>query len=63
MQNKLTSFIEKCQNVKPLEIRNQKFFNELIFDYTLSAAIFDEVTMSNFKFEETDFLTSALFCS
>jgi uncharacterized protein YjbI with pentapeptide repeats len=58
MQNRLTNFIEKCQNVKPLEIRNQEFFNELIFDYRLSAAIFDEVTMSNFKFEETDFLSS-----
>ena len=58
MQNKLTSFIEKCQNVKPLEIKNQKFFDELIFEHTLSAAIFDEVTISNFKFKETEFLSS-----
>ena len=56
MQNKLTSFIEKCQNLKPLEIKTQKFFNEMIFDNTFSAAIFDEVAIYNFKFEETDFL-------
>lgn len=58
MQNKLISFIEECQYVKPLEIKNQKFFDELIFDHTLSAAIFDEVTISNFKFKEIDFFGS-----
>jgi hypothetical protein len=29
MQNTLKNLIETCQTVKPLEIRNQKFFNEI----------------------------------
>ena len=58
MQNKLTNFIEKYQNVKPLEIKNQKFFDEMIFDTTRSATIFDEVIISDFKFKGTDFLSS-----
>jgi uncharacterized protein YjbI with pentapeptide repeats len=58
MQNTLKNLIETCQNVKPLEIRNQKFFNEIIFENILSAAIFDQVSISNFEFEEleTEFL-------
>ena len=58
MQNKLTSFIEKYYNVKPLEIKNQRFFDELILEHTFSAAIFEQVTISNFKFKEIDFLSS-----
>jgi uncharacterized protein YjbI with pentapeptide repeats len=57
MQNTLKNLIETCQNVKPLEIRNQKFFNEIIFENVLSAAIFDQVSISNFEFEETEFLS------
>ena len=32
MQNTLKNLIETCQNVKPLEIKNQKFLNEIIFE-------------------------------
>lgn len=32
MQNTLKNLIETCQTVKPLEIRSQKFLNEIIFE-------------------------------
>jgi hypothetical protein len=57
MQNILKNVIENCQTVKPLEIRNQKFLNEIIFENVLSAAIFDQVSIFHFEFEETEFLS------
>ena len=56
MQIKLMNLIEKYQNVKALEIKNQQFLNENIFGCIVSVGILDQVTISNFRFEETEFL-------
>ena len=56
MQIKLMNLIKKYQNVKALEIKNQQFLNENIFGCIVSVGILDQVTISNFRFEETEFL-------
>ena len=58
MQNTLKNLIETFQNDSTLEIRNQKFFNEIIFENIFSAAIFDQVSISNCEFEEAQLLGS-----
>ena len=58
MQNKLKNIIEKFQNDGNLVISNQNFLNEIIFESIFSVAIFDQVSISNCKFEEAQFLGS-----
>jgi uncharacterized protein YjbI with pentapeptide repeats len=61
MGNTLKNIIERFQNDSTLEIRNQNFFNEIIFENTFSAAIFYQVNLSNCDFEEVDFLGSHFY--
>ena len=58
MQNKLKNLIERFQNDGNLVIRNQNFLNEIIFESIFSVAVFDQVSISNCKFEEAQFLGS-----
>ena len=58
MQNKLKNLIERFQNDGNLVIRNQNFLNEIIFESIFSVAVFDQVSISNCKFEEAEFLGS-----
>lgn len=58
MQNKLKNLIERFQNDRNLVIRNQNFLNEIIFESIVSVAVFDQVSISNCKFEEAQFLGS-----
>lgn len=61
MQNRLKNLIERFQNDGNLVIRNQNFLNEIIFESIFSVAVFDQVSISNCKFEEAQFLGSH-FC-
>nr|YP_010283223.1 hypothetical protein MKU01_pgp151 [Psammodictyon constrictum]ULD16342.1 hypothetical protein [Psammodictyon constrictum] len=58
MQDKLKNLIERFQNDGDLVIRNQNFLNEIIFESIFSVAVFDQVSISNCKFEEAQFLGS-----
>lgn len=51
MHNTLKHIIEKYQNDGDLIIKNQNFLSETIFENILSIIIFDQVTISNCKFE------------
>ena len=55
MQDKLKNLIERFQNDGNLVIRN-----EIIFESIFSVAVFDQVSISNCKFEEAEFLGSHL---
>ena len=64
MQKTLKSIFIAHENDSGLEIRNQKFFNETIFEETLSGAILDRVNLSNCQFETVDLVTNSfLHCT
>ena len=61
MQKRLKIIFIAYRNDSGLEIWNQKFFNETIFDQTLSEAILDRVNLSNCQFEIFDLITNSFF--
>ena len=55
MKNTLKNIIETFQNASILEIRNQEFFNGILFENIFSAAIFAQVNLSNCEISKTEF--------
>lgn len=58
MQKTLKNIIATIQNDSALEISNQIFFNEILFENRFSAAILDQVNLSNCEFEKVELVGS-----